>query len=171
MSTTDRHNRFIATLMNRIFNRVESGEIHALQEQCPLVYLGTRELPAGFELVDAEMINNLESFLDNITELEYISPDFMFFKENTYIRNKKGTRTAGQPDLIVEIWSDSNTQTDRAFLQKLYSSSLITEHWYMEQDSNLVRCFIGNTQLPDQYLTNILITQRDIEFDLRYLSL
>ncbi|MCL2157871.1 MAG: hypothetical protein FWH48_00515, partial [Oscillospiraceae bacterium] len=69
MATTDRHNKFVATLMNRIFNRVESGEVHALQEQCPLVYWGSKDLPKGFELVDVSDIKNTEHFLDNITEL------------------------------------------------------------------------------------------------------
>ena len=66
MGTTDRHNSLVTTLMNRIFNRVESGELHALQEQCPLVYWGTKELPTGFTLVDVNEIDNTEHFLENI---------------------------------------------------------------------------------------------------------
>jgi len=170
MATTDRHNRFVATFMNRIFGRVEKGEVHALQEQCPLVYLGTRELPAGFELADVKNIKNMENFLDNITELEYVNPDFMLFLDNPYVKNKKGTRTAGQPDLIVEIWSDSNTENNRAFLQNLYATSPVTEHWYIEQDSNAVQCYMGKNRLPDQCLTNMLITQKGLKFDLRYLA-
>lgn len=171
MATTDRHNKFVATLMNRIFNRVENGEVHALQEQCPLVYLGTKDLPVGFELVDVKNIKNTEKFLDNITELEYINPDFMLFEDNPYMKNKKGTRTAGQPDLIVEIWSDSNTDNNRAFLKELYSTSSVTEHWYIEQDSNNVQCYIGKERLSDQFLTDVLITQKGIKFDLRYLAI
>lgn len=170
MATTDRHNRFVATFMNRIFARIESGEVHALQEQCPLVYFGTKDLPTGFELVDVEAIGDKERFLDNITELEYVNPDFMLFFDNPYMKNKKGTRTAGQPDLIVEIWSDSNTENDRAFLRQLYASSPVTEHWYIEQDSNIVRCHMAKKQLPDQYLTNVLVTRKGFEFDLRYLA-
>jgi Uma2 family endonuclease len=170
MATTDRHNKFVATLMNRIFARVESGELHALQEQCPLVHLGTKDLPAGFELVDVNDIKNADDFLENITELEYVKPDFMLFDKNPYIKNKKGTRTAGQPDLIVEIWSDSNTDNNRAFLKKLYSSSPVTEQWYIEQNSNDVQCYMGKERLSDQYLTNVLVTQKGIEFDLRYLA-
>ena len=171
MGTTHRHNRLVTTLMNRIFNRVESGELLAFQEQCPLVYFGTKELPAGFKLIDVKDIKNTENFLDNITELEYVNPDFMLFKDNQYLRNKKQTRTAGQPDLIVEIWSDSNTDDDRAFLQNLYATSPITEHWYIEQDSNDVQCYMGKEQLSDQYLTDVLITQKGFEFDLRYLAI
>jgi len=171
MGTTHRHNRLVTTLMNRIFSRAESGELLAFQEQCPLVYFGTKELPVGFKLVDIKEINDIETFLDNITELEYVNPDFMLFKDNPYLRNKKQTRTAGQPDLIAEVWSESNTDDDRAFLQNLYATSPITEHWYIEQDSNDVRCYMGREQLPDQYLTDVLVTQKGLEFDLRYLAI
>jgi len=151
---------------------MESGELNAQHENCPLVFYGTKKSSAGFELIDVTSIkdNDIERFLDNITELEYVSPDFMLFRENPYLRNKKETRTAGQPDLIVEIWSESNTANDRAFLQNLYATSGITEHWYIEQDSNKVECYMGTKQLPDQYLTDVLVTQKGLEFDLRYLA-
>ena len=170
MGTTHRHNGLVATLMNRIFNRIESGELLAFQEQCPLVYFGTKELPAGFKLIDVTGIKDVQRFLENITELEHVKPDFMIFKDNPYMKNKKGTRTAGQPDLIVEVWSESNTDYDKAFLQNLYATSPVTEHWYIEQESNEVQCYMGKEQLSDQYLTNVLITQKGIEFDLRYLA-
>ena len=171
MGTTHRHNGILATLMNRIFNRMERGELLALQEQCPLVYFGSKELSVGFRLIDADGIDDAETFLENITELEYIKPDFMLFKNNRYLRNKKQTRTAGQPDLIVEVWSESNTDDDRAFLKNLYASSPITEHWYIEQDSNTVECYFGKKRLPDQCLKDVLVTQKGFEFDLRYLAI
>ena len=171
MGTTHRHNGLVSTLMNRIFNRIENGEILAFQEQCPLVYFGTKELSTGFELIDVNSIKDVQRFLENITELEYVKPDFMLFKNNAYLRNKKQTRTAGQPDLIVEIWSESNTNNDRAFLQNLYATSKITEHWYIEQDSNNVQCYMGKERISDQNLKNILVTRNGLEFDLRYLAI
>jgi len=171
MGTTHRHNGLVTTLMNRIFNRIESGELLAFQEQCPLVYFGTKELPVGFKLIDVKSIKDTQRFLENITELEHVKPDFMLFKNNAYLRNKKQTRTAGQPDLIVEVWSETNTDDDRAFLQNLYATSDITEPWYIEQDSNSVQCYMGSEQLPNQCLTNILKTQKGLEFDLRYLAI
>ena len=171
MGTTHRHNGLVTTLMNRIFNRIESGELLAFQEQCPLVYFGTKELPVGFKLIDVKSIKDVQRFLDNITELEHVKPDFMLFKNNAYLRNKKQTRTAGQPDLIVEVWSETNTDDDRAFLQNLYATSDITEHWYIEQDSNSVQCYMGGEQLPNQCLTEILKTRKGLEFDLRYLAI
>jgi len=171
MGTTHRHNGLVSTLMNRIFNRIESGELLAFQEQCPLVYFGTKELPAGFKLIDVKSITDVHRFLDNITDLEYVKPDFMLFKNNAYLRNKKQTRTAGQPDFIVEVWSESNTDDDRAFLQNLYATSPITEHWYIEQDSNHVQCYVGKERISNQNLTDVLVTQKGLEFDLRYLAI
>jgi len=171
MGTTHRHNGLVTTLMNRIFNRIESGELIAFQEQCPLVYFGTKELPAGFKLIDVKSIKDVQRFLENITELEHVKPDFMLFKNNAYLRNKKQTRTAGQPDLIVEVWSESNTDDDRAFLQNLYATSSITEHWYIEQDSNDIKCYVGKERISDQNLKDVLVTQKGLEFDLRYLAI
>jgi Uma2 family endonuclease len=171
MGTTGRHRNLVTTLMNRIFNRVETGEIYASQEQCSLVFFGTKKSSDNFRLIDITAIPDVECFLENITELEHVEPDLILFKDNPYLENKKQTRTAGQPDLIVEVWSESNTENDKAFLQNLYATSEITEHWYIEQDSNKVECYIGRQQLPDQYLTDVLITQKDIKFDLRYLAI
>lgn len=172
LSTTKRHNRLVATLMNRVFRFVENGEFNALQEECALVYWGTKDLPAGFKLVDAGNIDNIEYFTDTtINELDYVRPDFVLFKNNSYIENKRQTRTAGQPDLIVEVWSENNSKNDRAFLQNLYATSDITEHWYIEQDSNEVSCYFGSNKLKNQSLSDILATRDGLKFDLRYLAI
>jgi Uma2 family endonuclease len=171
MGTTKRHNDFVSFLIGEMFPLIKRKELYAWSEQCPLVYYGTKESSTDFRLVDIKAIDDIERFIDNITELEYVKPDFILFKDNSYIENQKQTRTAGQPDLIVEIWSESNTKNDRAFLQNLYATSPITEHWYIEQDSNTVQCYMGKEQLSNQYLSNILKTQKGIEFDLRYLAI
>ena len=172
MSTTRRHNKITTSFSSILFNSVKRKEVNILQEECALVHYGTKKLPSGFELVNIDNIKNKEYFCVNtILELEYVNPDFVLFKNNPYLENKKQTRTAGQPDLIVEIWSDANTNNDRAFLQNLYATSPITEHWYIEQDSNEVQCYIGKEQLANQYLTNVLVTLKNIEFDLRYLAI
>ena len=171
MGTTDRHNRLVSFLIGEIFPLIKKKEIHVLHENCPLVYFGAKSSSTDFRLIDIKNIGSMERFLDNITELEYVQPDFMIFKDSPYLQNKKQTRTAGRPDLIVEIWSESNTDNDRAFIQNLYATSPITEHWYIEQDSNQVQCYMGKEPLQDQYLTNVLITQKGIEFDLRHLAI
>ena len=122
IGTTHRHNDIISTFSGDILPLKRKKEVLALQEQCPLVYYGDRELPTGFKLVDVTAIVDVERFIDNITEFQHVKPDFMIFKDNPYLINKKQTRTAGQPDLIVEVWSESNTDDDIDFLKKLYAT-------------------------------------------------
>jgi len=170
MSTTARHNKISGTFFSRIVDLLERKEVHALHEECSLVYWG-RKMGANCSLVNISEIENLDQFKDSVIEdLYYVQPDFMLFKNNSYVENKRQTRTAGCPDLVVEIWSDGNTKNDRAFLQNLYATSTITEHWYIEQDSNEVICYLGGNRLENQYLTNVLVTRNGLEFDLRYLA-
>ena len=172
MSTTGRHNLLTSSLFSRIFNLVVEKKVLARQEQYSIVYYGKKSMPNDISLVKIEDIEDAEHFLNNIIyELNYVQPDFVLFKDNLYLTDKKDLKTAGQPDLIAEIWSDGNTPADRYFLQKLYSSSSVTEFWQIEQNSNAVRCSVGASELPEQSLTDILRTQKGIEFDLRYLAI
>jgi len=155
-----------------IIDLIRKNEVNALQEECALVYWGTKKNSNGFNLVDVISIKDKNNFIENtLSELEYVQPDFVLFKNNLFIENKRQTHTAGQPDLIVEVWSESNSENDRAFLQNLYATSEITEHWYIEQDSNEVSCYYGKNRLENQYLTNILVTRDGVKFDLRYLAI
>ena len=172
MSTTKRHNRITMSLSGSVFDLLKKKEVDALQEECALVYWSSKRLPNGFELVDVSSIDDIEYFTDIvINDLDYIQPDFMLFKNNLYLENKRQTRTAGQPDLIVEVWSDSNSQNDRAFLKNLYAASDVTEHWYIEQDSNEVICYMGRNRLEDKSLADVLVSRSGLEFDLRYLAI
>ena len=172
MSTTGRHNLLTSSLFSRIFNLVVEKKVLARQEQYSIVYYGKKSMPDDMSLVKIEDIENIEYFLNNtIYELNYVQPDFVLFKDNSYLTDKKDLKTAGQPDLIAEVWSDGNTSADRIFLQKLYASSSVTEFWQIEQNSNMVKCSAGITELPCQYLTDILKTQKGLEFDLRYLAI
>jgi len=172
MSTTRRHNKITTSFSSILFNSVKRKEVNILQEECALVHYGTKKLPSGFELINIYSIEDEEYFCANtILELDYVNPDFVLFKDNPYLENKKQTRTAGQPDLIVEVWSEANTDNDKAFLQNLYATSPITEHWYIEQDSNSVQCYVGKERISDQNLKDVLRTQKGLEFDLRYLAI
>jgi len=172
MATTRRHNKIAMTFSGTVLELQRKKEVNALQEECALVYWGDKKCPDNIELVDVKNIGDLEHFTDIIiNELHYIEPDFVLFKDNLYLENKRQTRTAGQPDLVVEIWSKSNSQYDRAFLQNLYATSEITEHWYIEQDSNDVICWIGKNRLEEQHLSNVLLSRGGLEFDLRYLAI
>ena len=171
MSTTARHNKITTTLSGTILDLLRKKEVHALSEECSLVYWGKKTEPANMSLINISEIEDLAKFKESIIEdLYYVQPDFMLFKNNPYIENKRQTRTAGRPDLIVEIWSDGNSKNDRAFLQNLYATSTITEHWYIEQDSNEVVCYLGRDRIENQSLTDILLTRAGLKFDLRYLA-
>jgi len=172
MSTTVRHNKIIMNLIARLWHRIEKKELHALAEECSLVYWGNPFEISSLRLVNLSEIENIETFKNGVIEdLYYVQPDLLVFKSNPYIENIRQTKTAGQPDLIIEVWSDGNTKTDRDFKKYLYSTSDVTEHWYIEQDSNEVECYMGKERLPDQHLTNVLVTQKGLEFDLRYLAI
>lgn len=172
MPTTTRHNTLINTFIGDVIHLSRKKEIYALQSDCALVYWGQKKEPQLAELIDISKISNVERFLNSeIEHLDYIQPDFMCFKDNPFLENSKKLRIAGQPDLIVEIWSDGNTQREKEFKKFLYKTSLITEHWYIEQDSNKVECYMGSSQLSDQSIKNILRTQKGLEFDLRYLAI
>jgi len=172
MGTTIRHSNLVSTIYGRILSLLEKREVYALQEVCDLVYWGTKNESCGFRLVDIAEIENMRHFLEiTINELEVVRPDFVLFKSNPFVTNKRQTKTAGQPDLIVEVWSESNSKSDKDFKMNLYATSDVTEHWYIEQDFNKVECYMGKRRLSDQHLTNVLTTQKGLEFDLRYLAI
>ena len=172
MSTTTRHNKITMGISGEIVDLLKKKEVFALQEQCALAYWGYRNKNELTHLVDIEDIENLERFKDyTIYELDYVQPNFVLFKDNDYVTDNRDLRTAGQPDLIVEVWSEGNKKSERVFLQNLYATSDITEFWQIEQNSNTVKCSIGETKLPNQSLKNILKTQKGLEFDLRYLAI
>lgn len=177
MATTDRHNILTSSLFGEIYGLLKKKEVHALQSDCALVHWGWKEKNEVLSLIDVSG-NSIEDFVDKedflqttIMELDYVKPDFFLFKKNPYLRNERGTRTAGCPDLIVEVWSRDNTKLHRRQKMDLYSSSPITEHWYIKQDSNDVECYYGDRKIESQCLTNILATRDGLEFDLRYLSI
>ena len=171
MSTSVRHNRITSTFFSEIIDMIKKNEINALQEECALVYWGSRIKPEPALLVDIKTIKNLNDFKEKtINDLEYVQPDFILFHKNLYEENTRKTRTAGCPDLIVEVWSESNTAEEKNFKYKLYSSAINTEHWYIEQDTNELKCYLGKNPLPDQSIKNILKTTNGLKFDLRYLA-
>ena len=171
MSTTVRHNRIAMTLTGTVLDLLRKKEVHALSEECSLVYWGRKTEPTSLKLIPVSEIEDLTKFKESvIDDLYYVQPDFMLFKDNPYVENKRQTRTAGCPDLIVEIWSDGNSKNDRAFLQNLYATSNVTEHWYIEQDSNEVTCYFGRDKIENQCLADILFTSKGLKFDLRYLA-
>ena len=172
ISTTVRHNKIIMNLIARLWNRIEKKELHALSEECSLVYWGNPFEISSLRLVNLSEIDDIQAFKDGVIEDLYcVQTDLMVFALQPYAENKRQTKTAGQPDLLIEVWSDGNTKFDRDFKKYLYSTSAQTEQWYIEQDSNDVECYLGKERLLPQSLKKVLRTVNGIEFDLRYLAL
>ncbi len=171
-STTARHNKLTVTLISSVVDLLRKKEAHALSEECSLVYWGKNTEPASVSLVNLDEIEDMGKFKEIVIEdLNYVQPDIMIFKNNPYVENTRQTKTAGLPDLIVEVWSEGNLKNERDFKKYLYSTSSVSEHWYIEQDSNIVNCYFGCDRIADQSLTNVLISRNGLEFDLRYLAI
>ena len=176
MATTLRHNDLIADIRSEIYykhrEQVRNKTLKLADEEIALVYEGNLE-EEWARLINIDLIQDMDMF-KNITMdvLRYVQPDFFLFSsDNYYVKNKNETRIAGRPNLIVEVWSESNFEYERKRKFILYSSSDITEHWYIEQNSNLVDCYLGQNKILNQSLTNVLKTQQGIEVDLRHLAL
>jgi Uma2 family endonuclease len=148
-------------------------EVDILTSECALAHWGSKRKSGELcRLIDIDVLEDAGHFTKStINHLEYVQPDFVLFKNNPFVVNEFETVTAGCPDLIVEIWSESNSKLEKEFKFNLYSSSDKTEHWYIEQGSNNVACFIGKEILPTQSLLNILKTNNGIEFDLQKMAI
>ena len=176
MSTTWRHNRIIADIRAEIYHqyreKVRNQTIRLADEEIALVYEGNIE-EEFLWLVEIETLQNPAHFAEStIDALRWVQPDFFMFSQgNPCIQNKNGTRVAGRPNLIVEVWSESNPQLERERKFVLYSSSPVTEHWYIEQDNNVVECYCGKNKLYEQSLEKALKTREGISIDLTHLSL
>jgi Uma2 family endonuclease len=177
MGTSLRHNEIITELLIAIANLIKQRrEIRIWHENCSLIYSGKRAELDTLSLIDVGQIKDVKSFAKNaMSEFRRVEPDFMLFDKNAYIENdingKPRTRVAGFPDLVIEIWSEANLIEERKFKKFLYSTSPITEHWYINQESNNIECFLGQNALTPQSLKNILRTQNGVEFDLRYMAI
>ena len=175
LATTRRHNKITSTIIGEIFSRyrklVEREILLPASEEIALVYYGSMK-ESFLRLVNVDEIKDKNYFIENIiNDLEYVQPDFFMFKNNSRLENKNETRTAGFPDLIIEVWSDGNSAYERSQKFSLYSSSPITEHWYIDQNKNEIECYLGAKKLNDQNLKKVLVTRVGIELDLRYLAL
>ncbi|MCL2095938.1 MAG: Uma2 family endonuclease [Oscillospiraceae bacterium] len=172
MGATKRHGQTIGAFFSEVWEKVKAKELFVIPDSCSLVYSGEKIEPDMINLIDAGSVGNTEHFREHIiNNLKYVQPDFMLFKNNKYIENDKETRIAGCPDLVIEVWSEDNGEKDRAFKKYLYSTSSITEHWYIEQDSNIIECYYGREKIGVQNLADILVSRDGIKFDLRYLKL
>ena len=169
MGTTHRHNQLGFALNASLLDYIKNGKLTTLQENVSLVHYGKKGRGDILQLIQIKD-SNISEITDIINDLEIIQPDFCVFHTNHFITNKKRTRFAGIPDLVVEIWSDSNSKLEKEIKYNLYAESG-TEHWYIEQDSNKITCCFGNNQLQEQTISDIIVDQSGYKYDLRYLAL
>ena len=172
MSTTPRHMKLVSRCERELEDSLSNYETYNLsREQTDLVYWN--EDNCIFKLVDAENLEMSEEiFLSEvINSMDYVMPDIMLFQKNKYVANKNQTKTAGFPDLIIEVWSDGNKNEHRNFKRKLYATSQTTEFWQITQNSNIVKCSIGNKKIMDKSLTEPMQTLAEIPIDLTHLAL
>ena len=172
MATTWRHNEFVVHLGFAFMSAMKGKKARFATEEVALVYEGN----LGEEccrLVDISLIKDKEYFAESTIEyFRFVQPDlFIFNHDNLYITNKRELRVAGRPNIIVEVWSDGNLKYERQYKQELYSTSPITEHWYIEQDNNTVVCYKGKERLPNQNIMNNLKTYDNIIINISHLAL
>ena len=165
MGTYPRHNHLVSSFFVEVGHLFKKKEVYPLQENCFLVHYG-KKYSGEERLVDALALSDLTV----IDELGVIQPDFLLFQHNKFVQSGSTLRTAGIPDLVVEVWSKSNDNLEREMKFRIYSSSPICEHWYLTQDSNIVECFKGTKALTNQNLTHILRSTSGLEFDLTHLA-
>lgn len=175
MATSIRHNKLCLALVVDLYVKnnlqIQNKSLQVFSESIALVHYGSLK-DCNPSLVVIEEVENMNIFCSSIIDsLSYVQPDFIVFNKNKLLTNKSETKLAGCPDLIVEIWSEGNTPTEKSQKFILYSSYRNTEHWYIEQYSNVVKCFLGHDELSSQNLNNILFSSSGLEFDLRYLAL
>ncbi len=60
-----------------------------------------------------------------------VQPDILFIAVSRYAIIEKNYIN-GAPDMVVEIWSPSNTQKERERKHNLYEGKAITEYWQIE---------------------------------------
>lgn len=161
MATTDRHSELVDAFTADLRPWRRRCELQYWSDTVALVY-------EGMKLIDVNGMPDIEKqkLQIRMNQLNYKEPDVMVFHHQVFLNNRKNTRKAGCPDLIIEIWSDDNDEIHRKEKFEIYASSEFTEHWYMEQESDIVKCFLGTKRLPDQHLKNILKSQSGLEFDL-----
>ena len=171
MATTTRHNHLIASFMLDIGPLFKKKELFPLQENCALVFYG-RKMSGEETLIDPDYLENKDEFISySIHEHDFVQPDFLLFHRNRYIQDVHKLKTAGIPDLVVEVWSKYNKSEERDMKFRLYSSSDNCEHWYIEQDSNSILCYRGKQRMEDQNLADALVTTSGLRFDLSHMAL
>ena len=147
----------------------------AIKEQEKDYFVYAREQIALVEnygvLIDvSELTDEQRQKVRNVMgKMRYTYPDFMIFKNNPVIINNQETRYAGIPDLIIEVWSQKNSESEKEQKRKLYRTKK-SEFWEFNQDSPKVLCWAQDGTKYEQFMDKPMRTPWSEEFDLTSLS-
>ncbi|MCL1998798.1 MAG: Uma2 family endonuclease [Turicibacter sp.] len=172
--TSERHtnlNTFLSgEFLRHIRDKIVSKHSFLSQGTTRLVHYGEK-FSSLCSLIDVSSVEDVEEFTQTtIHEFHSVEPDLLLFERPNFLLNKSGNLIAGLPSLVVEIWSTSNSQDERAFKRNLYASSPTTEHWYLSQNDNKIERWLGKNQLTDLDISEILETQTGLRVDIRDLA-
>ncbi|MCL1997584.1 MAG: Uma2 family endonuclease [Turicibacter sp.] len=165
MSTMPKHNRLLRDISFNLKLALRArADYDIFTDTVRLAYFGNIQNANG--LAESTLIWVDENFQANrsLEILSYVEPDLMLFYRNRYIEDR--SLIIGAPDLIVEIWSERNSDLEQAAKRFLYSTSQSTEHWYLTQNSNTIERWLGKTRLPDASLSHTVITNTGLTLDL-----
>ena len=169
MGTLPRHNHIAMSLSYSVFDLFKKKKLYPLQENCMLCFQGKR-YSGNESLIDTDMIENKEVYIyEYINKLDFVQPDFLFFAKNPFLQNESTSKTIGIPDLVVEIWSESNSVAERDFKKRLYATSDKCEFWEIVQETGKVSAYCGKKFSWEDSLVNVLYTKNGLTFDLRHL--
>ncbi|MCL1988094.1 MAG: Uma2 family endonuclease [Firmicutes bacterium] len=175
MAVYPRHSKILERIGNVMgidySSQLWTNSMALYRENSALAYKGDLRFFEGFPSPQLYNVNDNFISEDLLAESRFVQPDYMIFYENKVQESDKTYKMAGCPDLIIEVWSNSNTADDRLRLCSLYSTSETSEFWQFEQNSNTVLCSKGKNNLPSQSLTNLLFTQNGLKLDLTSIKL
>ncbi|MCL2016288.1 MAG: Uma2 family endonuclease [Defluviitaleaceae bacterium] len=167
LAVNDRHRELTGALNEEIYLALNTKRPYLKKEDLSLAYWGERANPTSSKLlpVDCDISEK------GIEELSTIVPDIALFSKNPYKLGANNVNVIGYPDLVIEVWSTGNGKNEKLFKQHLYSTSPITEHWYLTQTSNRIECWIGAERQKNKSLKKVLTTVNGLTLDLRDLAL
>lgn len=105
---------------------------------------------------DVRLYNRKKSMLADREVYTVVQPDICVICDSTKI-DDKGCN--GAPDMIIEILSPSNQQTDLKDKYKLYAENGVTEYWIVYPNDAVIHQFVLK---DEQYYTHGIFTQRDV---------
>jgi len=146
MPSTQRHSEILSYIDSKFVMRNVRRELRAIREQVALVYNHGKLIDLAS--LDRFQVQKVE---DSINFFKIVYPDYYVFKDNPYLTNLKKTRFVGIPDLIIEVWSEDNTEKEKEAKRHLFQTGK-SEFWELEQDSMMIRCWRKDGSSYQQFL-------------------